>query len=519
MSTQLPTSGVSDFKYLERGNFLVAIAVSLWLIAPRLGVRWARDPRHDLVFLAFAAAISVTLHLNFFAFHGLGVYVHPHDLGHYYLGSKYFRELGYGTLYPAVLQVEREASTLGVTLARDPATGELKPAELFEAPGLEAKRRFSPDRWEAFRRDVSFFRSAMGEQWASFTLDHGFNATPAWVAIGGPLAQRVPTRPAPILALSLIDSMLLIAMFVVIAALYGARAMLLCLTHYCIVYGTGFGYTGGAFLRYLWLVAAVLALCCLERGWHALAGFSLAAATALAVFPLFIFISVGFVVLARFVMGGGIGVGHRRFVLSFGLTVLALTGGASWLLGAPVWTEFKDNIAAHVESPAMNRVGLDPLLTPGDRNRTFDEAYRSAQAARRSPAFSRQRGIALLVVMGLLVACSRRIRDGEAFVLGLALVFAAVMLSGYYYSILIVWTLVFRNRPAWLLGVFGLEAATGAVSLFEDREWVVYLYRSLMLGSLYLAAFVAILARRKPGEESPALGSPGGGPGTVATTV
>lgn len=494
--TLVPWSGVSDFKYLERANFLLAAAVTLWLVAPRLGVRWTLDRRRDLLVLGVAAAVAVTLHLNFFAFHGRHVYVHPHDFGHYYLGAKYFRELGYGRLYPAILHADGGGAAQGVALARDLTTGQLKLAQEFEAEGREAMQRFPPERWEAFRRDVHFFRAAMKDQWPAFLLDHGYNATPAWTAIGGALAQRLPATPGAVLALSLLDALLLIAVFAIIAAWFGARAMLLCLIHYCIVYGAAFGYTGGAFLRFLWLAAAVLSVCCLRRGRHGLAGAALAAATALAVFPVFLFIALGLVIVGRLADGAGIDAGQRRFVLAFAVTLLALTGAATWAVGAPAWTGFRDNITTHLLSPATNRVGLDVLLTQGDRHRTFDEEYRSEQAARRSPAFAWQRGIAVFAVMGLIVACRRRIDDAQALVLGLALLFVAVSLSAYYYSLLIVWTLVFRDRPAWLAGMFALEAATGAVSLFEERVWVVYLHRSLMLGSIYLAAFAAILTRR-----------------------
>ena len=141
-----------------------------------------------------------------------------------------------------------------------------------------------------------------------------------------------------------------------------------------------------------------------------------------------------------------------------------------------------------------------PGSPQGDRNRTFDEEYQEEQAARRSPAFPWKRGIALVGVMALIAACGRRIDDGEAFILGLALVFVAVTLSGYYYAILFAWVLVFRDRPGWLAGLFALEAATGVVTLFEERLWVVYLYRSAMLGSLYLAAIAAMLARAPESE-------------------
>jgi hypothetical protein len=34
--------------------------------------------------------------LNFFAFHGGGLFVHLHDVAHYYLGAKYYGQLDHG---------------------------------------------------------------------------------------------------------------------------------------------------------------------------------------------------------------------------------------------------------------------------------------------------------------------------------------------------------------------------------------------------------------------------------------
>ena len=73
----------------------------------RRGLSVRSTYRRTLGALASLAAIA---YLNFFSFHGERTFVHYHDVAHYYLGSKYFRELGYANLYTAMLRAEAESS-------------------------------------------------------------------------------------------------------------------------------------------------------------------------------------------------------------------------------------------------------------------------------------------------------------------------------------------------------------------------------------------------------------------------
>ncbi len=109
---------------------------------------------------AALAVFAVVAFTDFFDFHGGGAFVHYHDTGHYYLGARYFPELGYTDLYAAMLaaEVESEGTTV-VRRARDLASGEMTTAAEVLAHGLEVRERFAPDRWRDFRRDADYFRA------------------------------------------------------------------------------------------------------------------------------------------------------------------------------------------------------------------------------------------------------------------------------------------------------------------------------------------------------------------------
>src|SRR6185369_15389521 len=112
-------------------------------------------------------------------FHG---FVHTSDFYHYYIGAKYFPELGYTRLYACSAEAEiadgRVEEVRGRQM-RDLETNALVPAAEIAAHPDACPSRFSPERWENFRHDVRYFREAMGPPlWLSSQLDHGFNATP-----------------------------------------------------------------------------------------------------------------------------------------------------------------------------------------------------------------------------------------------------------------------------------------------------------------------------------------------------
>ena len=60
-----------------------------------------RSDRTILAALGVVALLSLLSYYDFGRFHGGGRFVHYHDLYHYYMGSKYFPEVGYEGLYAA----------------------------------------------------------------------------------------------------------------------------------------------------------------------------------------------------------------------------------------------------------------------------------------------------------------------------------------------------------------------------------------------------------------------------------
>jgi hypothetical protein len=148
-------AGGMDFVYLKRVKLFLALAVVALLALRRLGAwRFAVAARYRAGLLILAA-LSGIVYFNFFSFHGTGTtraFVHLHDVAHYYLGAKYFAELGYTDLYAAMLRAGAEDGDAAVRVeeVRDLRTYELVAAARGLRDGAVAKANFTPSRWRAF---------------------------------------------------------------------------------------------------------------------------------------------------------------------------------------------------------------------------------------------------------------------------------------------------------------------------------------------------------------------------------
>src|SRR4029079_10966691 len=121
---------------------------------------------------------------------------------------------------------------------------------------------------------------------------------------------------------------------------------LLGLIHFCLVFGASFGWTGGAFLRYVWFACVLVAACCLERGRPAAAGALLAVAAGLRVCPVFFAVPLAFQAVARGWRERRVPREHARLFAAFAATGLALfvvTGLQA--RGFAAWDEFRQNMS------------------------------------------------------------------------------------------------------------------------------------------------------------------------------
>ncbi len=505
VALSLPYEGI-DTASMRRLKLLIAGAASGILLLRHWRVPWILKPGREVAVLTPLAVLSVVAYFNFFAFHPGQRFVHLYEVAHYYLGSKYYGELGYTDLYTAMLRAEVEVyGRIKAAAVRDLKTNRVIPVRELEPRSDAVRAAFSAERWAEFRREVAYFRKALGPGYNTLLLDHGFNPTPVWALLGGTVCGwiDVGSRSGQ-LSLALLDLVLLAGLFAVIGSTFGRRTLLLAVIYFCVIFGTSFEWTGGALLRYPWLVGVGTGICFLHQKRYLRAGGLFAAAAMLRVFPVVFIVPLAFKAIALTWRHRTLPRHYRAFFGGFAATAATLFL-ASGLLprGFDHWREFSANILLHDRSPSANRVGLTEVLAYRDDAVDRSQGGMTAEAfnALREQRRQIHRVQLALVLLPLLVVVARLSRwqtDLGTTWLALPLLFAGLSLSGYYYVVLLGLLLVHRRSPHYLALLFAVEAATYTLLLFEDRRVLVFwVYRGLLITYLYLALLLPLLRRER----------------------
>ncbi len=440
------------------GTLLLAWGV--WLQAR--GRPHSRRRLRDGLLLALGVASGLAW-WNFGLFH-FPQYVHPSDTFHYYMGSKYFRELGYTRLYACTavsdLDRGRKYAAKGHRI-RNLETNVLEPVGPWLDDPSRCTRHFIPERWDAFRTDAAVFRNHMTPSaWRKLRTDHGYNGTPAWAILGTALSHTGPASLDQLLALALLDPVLLLILWACVAWAFGWRATCVALLFWGTNYPAAFGWVGGGFLRQDWLAAAIVGICLLRKQRPAAGGFLLMTATLLRIFPGFILLGFGLQALARIWRSRRftLSASHRR-MLAGGLLAAGLWLPLSaWMTGGfDSWLAFIANSRVHVSTPLLNHMGLPTLLAydgSARANQTFqvneEDPYADWKQARRD-TFEKRRllHLALVAAFALLLArASERQPDWVVAILALGLLPIAVELTGYYYAVLLAYGLLWTRSQA-----------------------------------------------------------------------
>jgi hypothetical protein len=330
---------------------------------------------------------------------GYPKFYHRWDQYHYYMGAKYFRELGYDGLYRCSLIAQDEIGTISyddaehigagrrqVDMSREVRSPDKKirnlgrdnllvPVTEFLEHPEDCKRWFSPARWEAYKADVAFFRIVSDRKtWDDMQQDHGYNPPPVWTVAGRALASAAPAGKVfdlPIIhhvnwlqCLAMLDVLYTAAMFVALWWAFGWRVFAVG----AILWGTQSAasayWTMGAFLRQDWLFWLVLSACLVKKRWFALAGASMVYAALLRVFPVLAVIGWLAVTGWHVYRHGTLSRAQRR-MLAGGVAAAAILVPASlWVAGTDAYQKFYvHTLEVHDRTPLTNHMGLRVLVS------------------------------------------------------------------------------------------------------------------------------------------------------------
>jgi len=483
-----------------------------WELTLRQQGRAAAHKRLRNGLLAAMGVVSFFTYFNF-GFAHFGNLVHDWEWTHYYVGSKYFNELGYDKLYECIAIADVEESEglrrrVELRKLTNLRTNALETTADILAHPERCKQSFSGARWDSFKRDIRFFRDRQSaRRWDDLQTDHGYNGTPVWNIAGSVLANLASASKGQLFALAILDPLYLVAMAGVIWWAFGWRVTCVGLLVFATNFPSRFYWTGGAFLRWDWLFYTVAAVCCLRKDRPLLAGLALGYATLLRVFPGFVFVGpllAAGVQLVRTRRFGGV---DRRYVSLFlgaALAVIVLvpvslqTGG-----GIDAYRRFVQNTVKHKETPLTNYMGLRTVVAyrPSEagrllRNDSYTDPWSKWKSARLR-GFQEAKPFYVVLVAAYLVLLGFAVRGRDPWIasaLGSTFIAVGVELTCYYYAFIIVVALLYEHDQRIGRVLLFLTAFTGFVDWRPHHRlpgWLDEQYT--LMSAATLVAFVVIL--------------------------
>jgi len=460
--------------------------------------------------LMLLGGVSLLTYFNFGFFH-FPNWIHDWEWTHYYVGSKYFKELSYDRLYECIAIADHESPDAGlrrrveIRKLTNLRTNELETTKEVLANPQSCKKHFSDARWEAFKHDVKFFRDRQNNRrWDDLQTDHGYNATPVWNIAGSVLANLSPASEGQLYTLALLDPLYLLAMVGMVWWAFGWRVTCVGLLVFATNFPSRYYWTGGSFLRWDWIFYLVAGICLLKKEKPVWAGVALGYATLLRVFPGFIFIGpilAGLIELWK----------HRtwnRTYLRLGLGALlsvAVLVPISMKVGGgtQAYATFVKNTEKHKETALTNYMGLRTIVAYrfGEagkdlRNDKFTDPWIKWKQAR-VRAFQQAKPIYVLLCLGYLALLGFAVWKRPAWqaaALGASFIAIGVELTCYYYAFVIAVALLYEedHRVGRLLLL--MTAATVFIwwrPLVFMPDWLDQQYT--LMSVVTIAAFVAIL--------------------------
>lgn len=460
-----------------------------------------RVARLRRILLMAAAALAFASYYQFFQFsHARGFATT--DNFHYYVGSKYFDELGYFDLYQCSLVALSER---GLQLpnaqfdqARDLRSMELRPYNSIKQNGQNCPEHFGVARWQAFGDDVAYFIQDRPEHLRRATwLDHGYHPSPSWTLVGGWVAAMAPvTNPKIAYRLARIDRVLVVVAFGLVAWAFGWETTCLVV----LIWGTGclwrYTWVGDAFLRHLWWISAVGGVAALRRGLPFTGGAALTFSALLRLFPGAL--GLGYVLRAiqRSLSLRELNLHYVRFFGGAVVTLGSIGILSLVVLAASAYPDFAIKILEFSSMPITNQIGLQVLT-----QWLFPENQWAAMGVRLP---------VLCIFLALFWRALRNTEDWEAAALGACLIPILTAPANYYFSFFIPVALLANRRPTIGLVLLGAATAWNLNGLAFYQDYDEYRWASAIAIATSFLVLVEVIrnkARPRFAQENPEVSS------------
>jgi len=412
---------------------------------------------------------------------------------HYYLGAKYFDELGYHDLYIQTLAADKEGPNRlrNVRIVRDLHTLKKKPVSNFI---IRRGSRFSGGRWNEFRRDVNFFTGLRsGSFYKEVLCDRGYNPTPFWTFAGSLLTNVLDIKNSwhRMFLLSLDPILCLLTIGFCIWSFGASSTAILFLIFILLPFNDKRMF--GGLLTYDWFYTILLGLAFLNKDKGRLSALFWAYSVMSRVFPA-VFVSGIFIAVCRdFWKTSSINNVYRRFITGFAIFCCAgIILGSINAYGPESWGTFRDNISEHASQhiSGARRVGIKKILT-------LDLVSSQQNSVKKNLENNMVVGFALqaaLLFGAMLIVLKKQKTDAMLWML--PVFFALAVSSRYYWSVFGCFVLLEitdgKKRPSFKGSIF----CTGVIACwyFYSLKVIDPHQRYIFLNILLFSGFIIMMA-------------------------
>jgi hypothetical protein len=417
---------------------------------------------------AVLGTLAVSAALSFMAFYNLGhpqfwdnrrqdwTFVHYLDLRQYYPTAKYFPELGYRGMYQADVMAYVEDSrvrldSLQTLPMRDLADLQGSTVGDQRSRVESIKSKFSPERWEEYKRDAAYFRESMGTpHYLEMMNDMGGNATPVWMGVAHLLFTFIQASNTAFLVTALFDPVLLLGAFLAIGRTFGVRTALACMVIFgandFIMYGTNWA---GATLRHDWLAYIALGACAAKSGRYLLGGALFALSASIRAFPALTVVGATIPALWWIVEYWQ---RHKRWpslatiraeqmpviriLIGAVVTGVVLFAFSAIVISADAWIDWASKVGQLSSDSHANHISLRSLIAG------WEEQGSTLRA--RMPLYLGS----MLCYVGAVAIAARRMKPEQAAVLALVLVPVLFYPANYYIHLVCFLPLVISEKDS-----------------------------------------------------------------------
>ena len=398
-------------------------------------------------------------------------YVNIWDTYHYFLGAKYFQELGYTRLYECTVIASHEDEDWIPRLERIRDLKTYKTVNYRLAiMESECKKSFSKPRWMQFKTDVAVFRESLKSIWPGVLRDHGYHGTPVHNMFAMSLSNKFELTYRNLVLASLIDMIALVIMFAFVSKSFNPRIGLLFAILFCVNFPSRFVHIGGSFLRYFWLAALIAAFCFMKQKKYLQSGIFMGLSSMLVIFPVLFSVGVGVKAVREYLSKRVLQKEYLDFGKGFTAAMIILyLASLSVGHGFIDWVEFKEQMDLNAYRFSQHRIGMKNLMVQDIQlsNKEKKNAYENKKTS-----YILMATAAIIITLSLI----KRFDELEtSIILGMLLLFTLTITVRYYYMVstllLFVWHRHMKTKHG-LIGVILLFAMMGL--LFQANQKVIH---------------------------------------------